>query len=352
MPQYCFNMLYRTKNLHGGDIYEGNIELDFSANVNPFGTPDGVKSAIKACTETLSSYPDPYCRRLVSAIAEYEKVPKESILVGAGAAELIYSFNRAQKPRTAVELAPTFAEYSLSLEGADIKRFLLSEKDGFRLSGELIDFIDDTKPDTVFLCNPNNPTGLSASPELILAAADKCRSIGARLFLDECFMDLADTGESFVPHLAEYPNVIVLKAFTKSFGMAGVRLGYALSADAELLCAMSRSVQPWNVSTLAQQAGIAALKEKEFLENTRGHLINERPRFTTQLENCNLTVYESNVNFLLVKGAEDLDEKLLKKGIKIRNCANFSGLGAGFYRIAVKLREQNDRLIQAIKEVL
>ena len=345
-------MLYNSENPHGGDIYEGNIELDFSANVNPFGTPEGVKAAVSVSLDKLSAYPDPYCRRLVSAIAAHESVPQEYVLCGAGAAELIHSFASAEKPKTVAELAPTFAEYSLPLADADIKRFYLKEETGFRLTADLLDFIEKTKPKTVFLCNPNNPTGLAADPTLIEAAAEKCRAAGSRLFLDECFMDLADEPKSFVPLLAEFPNVIVLKAFTKSMGMAGLRLGYCLSSDAELNERMSRAAQPWNVSTPAQEAGAAALCETEFIEKTRALIRTERPRFAAELKKLGVTVFDSNVNFLLIKAAPGLDKKLLERGLMIRNCAGFYGLEEGFYRIAVKLPEQNDRLTEAIKETV
>lgn len=345
-------MLYKTKNPHGGDIYEGNIELDFSANTNPFGTPEGVKSAVLSSLGALSAYPDPYCRGLVSAIAEHESVPKEYVLCGAGAAELIYSFAFAENPGKAVELAPTFAEYCLPLKGAQIKRFRLKEENGFRPNAELVDFIGETEPDAVFLCNPNNPTGQMAHPALIEAAAEKCRAIGCRLFLDECFMDLADAPSSFVPRLAEFTNVLVLKAFTKGFGMAGLRLGYCLSADEALLGRMSRAVQPWNVSIPAQAAGTAALKETAFLERTRALIKAERPRIAEKLKKLGIAVFGSDVNFLLIKAPPELGERLLQRGIRIRDCSNFHGLAEGFYRIAVKLPEENDRLISAIKETL
>ena len=345
-------MLYNTVNPHGGDIYDGNVELDFSANTNPFGTPDRVKAAVSACLDGLSHYPDPYCRRLVSAVADHENVPESFVLCGAGAAELIYAYATAVSPKSAVELAPTFAEYTLPLKDARVSRFPLKEENGFRLTGEIIDFIGETKPDTVFLCNPNNPTGLLAEAGLVMEAAEKCKAIGAQLFLDECFMDLADSGQSFVPHLKEYPNVVILKAFTKSYGMAGLRLGYCLSTNGGLLSAMSRAVQPWNVSTAAQAAGIAALSEPGFLEMTREFVNRERPRLVAGLRELGFTVFDSDTIFLLFKGAAGLDKKLLAKGIKIRNCMNFHGLCEGFYRVPVKLPEENRRLLDSIRECL
>lgn len=344
-------MLYNTENPHGGDVYEGNIMLDFSANTNPFGMPEGVKAAIRASLDSLDRYPDPYCRRLTRAIAEHEGVKREQVLVGAGAAELIYSFAYAQRPSLALELAPTFAEYTLPLENSRIVRFTLKEENGFAVTEELLGFIEKSGPEVVFLCSPNNPTGRAMEPELLRKTAELCSKNGIRLFLDECFFELSDAGESLVSLLDEFPNLIILKAFTKSYGMAGVRLGYALSADASLLERMARTVQPWNVSSVAQAAGIAALRERAFIEKTREHIKKERQRLAAGLERLGFTVFPSNANFLLFKGWHGLDTALAEKGIKLRNCSNFHGLSEGFYRIAVKLDYENEMLLCALKSI-
>ena len=345
-------MLYNTKNPHGGDIYGGGVELDFSANINPFGTPEGVKAAVCACAGELFRYPDPYCRKLVSAIAEHECVPKEYVLCGGGAAELIYAFCAAVKPKRVVEPAPTFAEYSLPLSGARIERFFLREEEEFALSGAFLGFVEAAAPDAVFLCDPNNPTGRAAEPELVLKLAELCKRLGARLFLDECFMDLSSKGASFVPRLSSFPNTLVLKAFTKSYGLAGVRLGYALGADPALLYEMARAVQPWNVSSVAQAAGLAALKETGFLEKTRALIENERPALASGLREAGCRVFDSDVNFLLFKGPGGLEARLEERGIKLRNCGNFHGLTNEFHRAAVKLPAENRRLVEAVKECM
>lgn len=346
-------MLYNTENPHGGDIYEGDIDLDFSANVNPFGMPEGVKRAIVSCIGELHRYPDPYCRELVSALAGYEDVPKEYLLCGAGAAELIFSWCAAAAPRKAMELAPTFSEYSAALEraGCEVVRHYLDPENGFAVTDALIDGLKREKPDALFVCDPNNPTGRAMAPELKRALTAYCRKNGVRVFADECFMDLADEPYSLVPELPSFRGLTVLKAFTKSFGMAGVRLGYCMSSDGELLKEMSKSVQPWNVSTVAQRAGTAALKESGFIETTRSHIKNERPRFAAELEAAGLAVHPSNANFLLVKGPEDLGAKLRSRRAAIRDCSNFRGLGKGFYRIAVRTTEENDRLLALIREI-
>ena len=346
-------MLYQTKNPHGGDVYDGEIELDFSANTNPFGTPKGILDAICSVLPDLHRYPDPYCRKLTASIAAYEGVPQSYVLCGNGAADLIYAYCEATHPALAVELAPTFSEYALGLQrvGCDVLRYYLSQENGFELDAGFLEFLYITKPEAVFLCSPNNPTGQIIAPSLLRKILQFCKQNGIRLFVDECFLDLSDDGESMKPLLAENKNLFILKAFTKSYGMAGIRLGYCMCADSELLEQMSRCTQPWNVSTVAQAAGIAALQEHDFLQKTKEVITTERQWLTDALQDCGFRVYPSRTNYLLFYADIDLHTKLRKKRIAIRNCDNYMGLGPGWYRTAVRLHEENARLIQAIKEV-
>ena len=346
-------MLYHTTNPHGGDVYDGEIRLDFSANTNPYGTPRGVLDAMSAVLTRVHQYPDPYCRELVDAISEFEGVPKDWILCGSGAAELIYSYCEALHPRRAMELAPTFSEYALALErvGCWVERYSLKKENHFSLTEEFLPVLARSRPDVLFLCNPNNPTGQVIGLPLLEKILNLCHRQGTALFVDECFLDLSDDGVSLKARLGEHPKLFLLKAFTKSYGMAGVRLGYCLCADGQLLEKMSHTVQPWNVSTLAQAAGIAALQERAFLQKTRALIPVERQWLKGQLEALGFWVCPSRANYLLFQGRPDLREQLRKQGIAIRGCGNYHGLEQGWYRIAVRLHEENERLIQAMKEV-
>lgn len=346
-------MLYQTKNPHGGDIYGGEIDLDFSANTNPFGTPKGILDAVQAALPQMYRYPDPYCRKLTQAISDFEGIPKEYILCGNGAAELIYAYCEAVRPKLAVELAPTFSEYALGLKrvSCKVERYYLRQEKEFALDERFLPYLSEAKPDVVFLCNPNNPTGKTIVAQLLKRLVIFCGENNIRLFVDECFLDLSDSGESLKTVLAMNPNLFILKAFTKSYGMAGIRLGYCMTSNSALLTQMSKAVQPWNVSGLAQVAGVAAMKEQAFLEKTKELVATERQWLKAELEGLGLWVCPSSANYLLFKGPENLDIKLKEKKISIRNCDNYYGLGQGWYRIAVRLHEENMRLIQAIKEV-
>ncbi len=346
-------MLYHTQNPHGGDVYDGEIQLDFSANTNPYGTPQGVLDAITAALPRVHQYPDPYCRELVKTISEFESAPKDWILCGSGAAELIYSYCEALRPGRAMELAPTFSEYSLALErvGCQVERYSLKKENYFSLTEDFLPALERSRPDVLFLCNPNNPTGQVIGLPLLEKILDVCEEQGTCLFVDECFLDLSDDGVSLKSHLGEHPNLFILKAFTKSYGMAGVRLGYCLCAQGQLLEEMSHTVQPWNVSTLAQSAGVAALHERAFLQRTRALIPVERQWLQSQLEALGFWVCPSKANYLLFQGSQDLWEQLRKQGIAIRSCGNYHGLGTGWYRIAVRLHGENECLIRAMKEV-
>ena len=210
----------------------------FSANVSPLGLPKGVADAITAALPQADRYPDPLCRTLRAALSEAEGLPADQILCGNGAADLIFRLALAVKPRRALVTAPTFAEYATALEtvGCTVERFALNEANDFAVTEEFLDAIVPGV-EIVFLCQPNNPTGQLASPALVRRAAERCAACGAVLAVDECFLDFLPDGDRWTakPLLHEDQNLIIFKAFTKLYGMAGVRLGYCLSADAALL---------------------------------------------------------------------------------------------------------------------
>lgn len=345
-------MLYQTKNQHGGDVYGGGITLDFSANTNPLGTPTGVLEAVRRGLPQLHRYPDPYCRQLVQAIASHEQVPASYILCGNGAADLIYTYCAALRPRTAVELAPTFGEYGAGLAqvGCRVERYFLHQAQNFDLDERFLSFLEEKKPEVVFLCNPNNPTGRLIPLPLLEQILQYCAAQGARLFLDECFLDLTEDGVSAKSLLAAHPELLILKAFTKSYGMAGIRLGYCLCADNALLRRMAAASQPWNVSSLAQSAGVAALAERDFLQRTLSLVRTERRWLTDNLTALGFWVCPSHANYLLFRGPLGLREGLLQQGIAIRGCGNYNGLGDGWYRIAVRPHGENEALITAIRQ--
>lgn len=349
-------MLYQTTNPHGGEVYSHPVRLDFSANINPFGTPPAVLEAVTASLPLLRQYPDPYCRELTAAIAKHEAVPAEWILCGNGAAELIYSFCTALKPQKALLASPCFSEYETALRsvGTRVERYTLRREEDFLLTEAFLEILSSWDGQLLMLCNPNNPTGRTIPRELLDRICDLCRERGIFLFVDECFLDLTENGEekSLKNRLSDMPGLLLLKAFTKSYGMAGLRLGYCLSSNADLLKAMGETTQSWNVSLPAQMAGVAALAQREFLADANAVIRQECPVLSRALAGLGFSVIPSETNYILFFSPRELREPLLQRGIQIRSCANYPGLGQGWYRIAVKLPEENRQLIQAMEEIV
>ncbi|NCB04689.1 MAG: aminotransferase class I/II-fold pyridoxal phosphate-dependent enzyme [Clostridia bacterium] len=347
-------MLIQRENPHGGDIYRRRVAHDFSANVSPLGTPRAVTDAVKEAAERLCEYPDPYCGALREALARTLHVSAGHIICGNGAAELIFTFAAACRPQRALIIGPTFCEYEQALRaaGCQTEYALLHAQDGFALPDWPQERISGY--DVVVLCNPNNPTGRAYPRAQVLRLAEQCAACGATLLLDECFCDLTDTPQAYslLPDIERLPHVFLLKAFTKSFGMAGIRLGYAVCAQEELLHAMCERVQTWNVSTPAQAAGLAALGCLDFVAQERKLIAAERTFLTEELARLRCTVYPAAANFILFQSELPLYEGLLERGILIRRCANFEGLDSTYYRCAVKTRTENTALLRAMEELI
>lgn len=346
-------MLYNQQNPHGGDVYAAPVLLDFSANINPFGTPPAVLDAMQRALPLVRQYPDPYCRALRAAIAAHENVRPLDVLCGSGAAELIYAFCDAVRARNALTLAPTFSEYAAAFchFGGQMHTFPLHWEDGFLPQHTLLQAIEELHPDVLFLCTPNNPTGRLFPQALLREVLALCHRRNIRVLLDECFLDFTE-GQSMKEQLQDDPQLLILKAFTKSYALAGVRLGYCLSADHALLERMSAAVQPWNVSVLAQSAGAAALQQTEFLLNTRAYLPPQRAYLQKVLVEAGCWVCPSDANYLLFQGPVGLDDALRKEKIAIRSCANYPGLGPGWYRIAVRLQAENEAFAAALQRCM
>lgn len=344
---------------HGGDIESyirkyGKRPLDFSANINPLGLNHKVKEAIINGLDDLAPYPDPFCRGLREKTAAYENVKEEYILFGNGAADLIFRIALATKPKKALLLAPTFSEYEQALQTVDcgIEYYFLKEDKGFSLDEAIVDKLNHI--DILFLCNPNNPTGIAEEKESIIKILKKCKEKNIILVLDECFNDFLEEPEkySLKNELGAFDNLIILKSFTKFFAMAGIRLGYLLTSNMEILEKLYYAAQPWAVSTIAQIAGIASLSDSAYMENTKALIKEERAYLKTALSNIGFKVYPSMANYIFfssdIKSLRQLTED---KGILIRSCGNYKGLSDNYYRIAVRSRKENEAIIKAFTEI-
>lgn len=347
-------MLIREKNPHGGQIYGQNIKADFSVNINPQGTPEQV---IKAAAESIyasEKYPDAECKMLRKLIAEKENISEENIICGNGGAELIFQMSAALRPAKALITEPTFCEYRQSIKawGGEVKSVVLDEDFDIDKNVGIIEANISEDIDIVFLCNPNNPTGKTADIGTVKILAERCAKMGAMLFIDESFGEMSENYESFsaVDMVSETKNVFVLKSMTKTYAMPGIRLGYGLCSDTKIIDKMCSMSQCWNVSIAAQKAGEAAIKDcGDYVEKTLKIIKEEKEYLKRELRGAGITVLDSEANFMLIKTQEDFKEKMLKKGILVRSCDNFEGLGKEYFRIAVKSHEENMLLIEAVR---
>ena len=344
---------------HGGawavykDTY-GREPLDFSANLCPLGLPRGVREAAVSALAEAEHYPDSACTKLREALAREYDIPVERIVCGTGAAELIWRICQTLRPKTALLPVPSFSEYERALEavGCNIQFFPLDPERDFAPGEELLTALE-ARVDLLFLCQPNNPTGRRIPPALLRRIWERCEAQGTWLVLDECFLDFLDEPERFtlLPELEDAPHLILLRAFTKSHAMAGFRLGYALCGSAALAEKLRQNAQPWPVSAMAQAAALAALADRDYAARRANWIRAERPRMLAALKSLGFRVIPGEGNFLLFY-SEDLDlaEALKEKGILLRACGNFRGLGPGWYRTAIRTAEENDALLRTLKE--
>lgn len=341
--------------VHGGDIYRNQVEYDFSVNINPLGMPKGSVKAAKEGILLSNQYPDDKAEELCKSLAEAKGVKPEEILVGNGAAELIYGLCYGIKGKHALEAVPCFQEYEEAFlqNGGRMKFWDLEEEHDFLLEESFLSFLTE-EIDVVFLCNPNNPTGKLIPPKLLLKIAEKCEETNTWFCLDECFLPFLEEEKqySLISRIHRFPHLMILRAFTKIYGMPGLRLGYAISSNQKLLGKIRRTIQPWNTSIPAQMAGMEALKDQDYLEQTRTMIQKEKQYLREELSNgLAEKVYDGAANYLFFKSRVDLKEKLLEEKILIRSCSNYRNLEEGFFRIGIRTHEENQELIQRWRKI-
>jgi threonine-phosphate decarboxylase len=329
------------------------VRLDFSSSVNPLGAPRKALRVIKDASALASVYPDPECRDLKKSLARHLGTDAGAITVGNGAVEIIYWFARAFAKRRVVIPAPTFCEYELASQraGASIAFVPLGSDFGID-AGVVIDAARGA--DAVFLCNPNNPSGLLATREIrkIIENVDGSTMI----LLDECFIELADKAETLVGMVRSHDNLVVLRSLTKSHALAGLRVGYSVSSP-DIAEKLSAFRVPWNVNSLAQAAGVAAISDKAHVAKSVKFIKKERKFLHDRIRKMNaFAPLASDANFFLVK-LDGIDstafcDKLLKKtGVLVRDCSTFTGMGSQHVRIAVKTHNENLVLLKALERM-
>lgn len=336
---------------HGGNVHKASVEMnmhrnkiiDFSANINPLGlSPKGRRAIIKGL-DNIKDYPDPDYRVLKNALSDYYNVDEFNCLLGNGAIELIYFYVRLKKPGRALIPAPGFVEYEKALVVNGWEVSLYNSKDDINLQNI----------DVVFICNPNNPTGVSYSESFLKELLNKAKISGSDIFLDEAFIDYS-TYDSMVKHLGEYDNLYILKSLTKFFAIPGLRLGCLLTSNQVFKNGYTRNQIPWSINSIAEEYIVASLKDKKYITLSKEYIKRERVWLYQELSKIGgLNVFRTQGNYLMFKIEADIDLylELKKQGVLVRSCSNYNGLDSSYYRVAVKKRKFNKKLLLEIKRI-
>jgi threonine-phosphate decarboxylase len=351
--------------VHGGEIWKyyphyENI-LDFSANVNPLGPPRKAVEAIKRNLWQIPFYPDPESNALRSAISNYlGGISPENIIVGNGSTELIYLFCEVfiRSGDEAIIPIPTFGEYENAVKRAGGIPKHVRPDGNFRIDPNIPLREVGSKTKAIFLCNPNNPTSTLMPKDDLLEIIENSDREQVLVFIDENFIEFVDEDFSLASKVKTYRNLFILRSFTKSFGLTGLRVGYGVAYE-EIINLLFKGKIPWNVNCLAQAAAIAALQDAEYLERTRKLIRRERKFLLDELRRIRgLKVFPASANFILIDikqtgfTSAQLKERMLKHGVLIRDCSSFKGLDEYYIRVAVRTRQENERLLAVLRNII
>lgn len=350
----------KTLNNHGGDIYtdgllKGKKLLDYSSNINLLGVPNSFYEGMKEALELVNHYPDIQYRSTKDAIINYHNISinKENIILGNGAAEVLDLAISTLK--SICIIAPSFSEYEISAKkyGLEIEYSYLKED----MTYDYKDILEKLRVcDGIIIANPNNPNGSNINKEKFEEILKYCEEEDKRIIIDEAFIEFSEDNKlSFIDEVNGYKSLIIIRAITKFFALPGIRLGWAISSDNEMLSIIRDRQLPWNINTFAAVSLKYLLEDDEYIKKSLEVNRLEKDTLIQALRNLNLfeKVYESNSNFILCKLNKVTDKELydfsLDKGILIRKCGNYRGLNNSFTRLAVKSRENNNILLDVLK---
>ena len=348
---------------HGGDIYRNRVDLDFSVNLNPAPVPEAVRQAIRAGIRDACAYPDPEQEKVRTAIAKADGVKAENVFAGNGASELILAAVRAVSPKKAVLMEPCYLGYSYALQSlsdCEIIRVQLDRKNGFSLTGKECEDMD-LGTGMLFLTDPWNPSGGNIPDTVLLSVLERAEERGNAVLLDQSFLFLSDKGAAYqnpgaagaADLIRRFENLMILRSYTKLFSLPGIRMGYILARE-DMIGRIRRQLPEWNLSSpsgSAMEACASLLSEGEEVFDCQKNA-EERAYLSDALKKLGCAVYPSDTIYILFEADPDLYHKLLQRGILIRDCSDYNGLGRGYFRVAVKDHASNSTLIRTMEQIL
>ena len=342
---------------HGGLFSIKNQDskiIDFSSNINPLGPPPQLKKYLKQHGNSIAVYPDPNSTKLRKNLSRYIGISYDKIVVGNGATEIIYNFCRAflNKKTPVLIPVPTFGEYEAAAKLNESKILFFKT---MNLGESLEDFLKIIpKKAFIFLCNPNNPTGTILSRKQMLKILYTAKKRSTFVFVDESFIELSDSKQSLVHDIKKFENLFVLRSLTKSFGLAGLRIGYGLG-NKQIISILNKIKIPWNISGIGQSAASVALRYNKYLDKTKKLISKETKYLRNSISKIdNFSCSDTSTNFILIKtkvNSKILQKKLLKKKILIRDCSTFRSLNNNYIRVAVKTHNENKKLVKALEAI-
>jgi threonine-phosphate decarboxylase len=352
---------------HGGDVWGVLFRrgvapsrlIDFSANINPLGPSLRARKRLAQDLSLVAHYPDKRQWELRTLLALRDGIVKHCILFGNGATQLIHLIPRARRYRRALIVEPTFSEYrrALSNSGTEVREFLLKPNHNFHLDLErLLRALQRERPDVVFLASPNNPTGLAVAHRGLLGVVAFCEERGTDLIVDESFIEF--TTEPSLGKLATHRrHLIVIRSLTKSFALAGLRIGYLVACRSRVK-ELASHIEPWSVNTLALSAAAASILDADYIQNARCLIQQEHEYLSHGLSQLGwLHLYPTSVNFFLARirnkyiSAPKLQRMLEARNVLIRDASDFRGLGREYIRLAIRDHEENRRLLAELRAI-
>lgn len=364
-------MIKHVDHFHGSDLEKiekvYGIKRDeitsFSANVNPLGISYLLKETLASKIDAITTYPDREYTSLRKCIASYVGTDYNSIIVGNGSTELISLFIQIQKPKKALMIGPTYSEYEreVSLEGGRSHYYSLNEEADFKLDMDELTHELNKDVDLLVVCNPNNPTSSVITRKDMRKILDICKQRGIYVMIDETYVEFSVDMDKItsVPLTEYYNNLVILRGTSKFFAAPGLRLGYAICGNDDLIKEINKRQNPWTINTLAAIAGEIMFTDKAYMEETRTLINSERERVLGILSECkSIKVFPSHANFVLVKilrddiTAKDLFDATIRKGLMIRDCSTFPFLDNRYFRFCFMSKEKNDELLNILLQKL
>lgn len=352
---------------HGANLFDLAKELkidkssimDFSSNINPFGSSEKAKKTIAQNMDIVSIYPDPEYASLKKSISEYASCSPENIILGSGATELISKYISFIEPKNALLICPAYSEYEreLNKHNCNIYKYKAAKENDFKIDIQhLVDTINENNCDFLILCNPNNPTGFAFTNEEVKYILS---NTSCYVMVDETYVEFTDKAKYSCSQLIDsFPKLFVIRGTSKFFSTPGIRLGYALLSDQDVHNKIQDTLDLWNINIVASTMGEVMFVDNEFISSTVDKIRKERDYLTASLKSLKgVKVYESYGNFILceicskVVTSTELYNSMAKNGIIIRDCPSF-GLGKYFFRVCVLKHDENKKLIEKLNEIL